>query len=229
MRYKCCSHILASVLFILCRSPLLCLYNYMFLLSVVCHIILIAINSRRNIYTCIYFAQVNFAQDYSKPAKHNRLNTFVLLAINMKFYYRPIILIQGMKGPHAGIMILYYLLFVVMQVRLILISTSNVLYCNATLAYHHHVLRSIKQTKITTYSNGQMPMYSDYYACALAINCTFIFKCVTYDHTSKIGYLEGVFDVVHLYILKILCYNMPNLSTQYPSCSSYKFVCILYY
>ena len=67
--YKCCSHIVASVLFILCRSPLLFLYNYMFLLSVVCHIILIAINSRRNIYTCIYFAQVNFAQDYSKPAK----------------------------------------------------------------------------------------------------------------------------------------------------------------
>ena len=79
VRYKCCSHILASVLFILCRSPLLFLYNYMFLLSVVCHIILIAINSRRNRYTCIYFAQEKFAQDYLKPAKNNRLNTFVLL------------------------------------------------------------------------------------------------------------------------------------------------------
>ena len=151
VRYKCCSHILASVLFILSRSPLLFLYNYMFLLSVVCHIILIAINSRRNIYTCFYFSQVNFAQDYSKSAKNNRLNTFVLLAINMKYYYRPI---------------------------------------------------------------------SDCYACAHAINCTFIFKCVTYDHTSKIGYLmEGIFDVVHLYILKILCYDTHNLSTQYPSCS----------
>ena len=183
VRYKCCGHILASVLFILCRSPLLFLYNYMFLLSVVYHIILIAINSRRNIYKCIYFAQENFAQDYSKPAKTNRLNTFVMLSINMNFYYRPIILIQGLKGPHAETKILYYLLCVVMKVRLIIISTSNVLYCNATLAYHHHVLRSIKQTKITTYSNGKIQMYSDCYAYAHAINCTFIFKCVTYDHT----------------------------------------------
>ena len=148
----------------------------------------------------------------------------------MRFCYRPIILIQGLKGPHAGTMILYYLLFVVMQVRLILISTSNVLYCKTTLAYHHHVLRSIKQTKITTYSNGQMQMYSDCYACAHAINYTFIFKCVTYDHTSKIGYLmEGVFNVVHLYIRKILCYDMPNLSTQYPSCSSLFISSFVYY
>ena len=139
----------------------------------------------------------------------------------MKFYYRPIIFIQGLKGLHAGTMILYYLLFVVMKVRLILISTSNVLYCNATLAYHHHVLRSIKQNKITTYPNGQMKMYSDWYAYAHVINCTFIFKCVTNGHTSKISYLmESVFDVVHLYIRKILCYDTPNLSTQYPSCSS---------
>ena len=93
----------------------------MFLLSVVCHIILIAINSRRNIYTCIAFAQVNFAQDYSKPAKNNRLNIFVLLSINMNFYYRSIILIQGLKGFHAGTMIFYYLLFVVMKVRLIIV------------------------------------------------------------------------------------------------------------
>ena len=116
----------------------------MFPLSIVCYIILIAINSRRNIYTCIYFAQVNFAQDYSKPVKNNRLNTFVLLAINMKFYYRPI---------------------------------------------------------------------SDCYACAHAINCTFIFKYVTYDHTSKICYLmEGVFEV-----------------TQYPSCSSLLISLFVYY
>ena len=102
------------------------------------------------------------------------------------------------------------------------------MYCNATLAYHHHVLRSIKQTKITTYSNGQM--YSDCYAYAHAINCTFIFKCVTYDHTSKICYLmDGVFDVLHLYIRKILCYNTPNLSTQYPSCSSLFISLFVYY
>ena len=65
-------------------------------------------------------------------------------------------------------------------------------------------------------------MYSDCYAYAHAINCTFIFKCVTYDHTSKICYLmEGVFHVVHLYIRKILCYDTPNLSTQYPSAVVY--------
>ena len=88
-----------------------------------------------------------------------------------------------------------------------------------------HVLRSIKQTKITTYSNGQMQMYSE-----CIVNCTFIFKCVTYDHTSKICYLmEGVFDVVHLYIRKILCYDTPNLSTQYPSCSSLFISSFVYY
>ena len=147
MRYKCCSHILASVLFILCRSPLLFLYNY-YVSSQCCLPYYINCNQLKKKYKYMYlFCQVNFAQDYSKPAKNYRLNTFVLLAINMNFYYRPIILIQGLKGPHAGTMILCYLLFVVMKVRLIIISTSNVLYCNATLAYHHHVLRSIKQTK----------------------------------------------------------------------------------
>ena len=29
--------------------------------------------------------------------------------------------------------------------------------------------------------------------------------------------MEGVFYVVHLYMRKILCYDTPNLSTQYPS------------
>ena len=54
---------------------------------------------------------------------------------------------------------------------------------------------------------------SDCYACAHAINCTFIFKYVTYDHTSKIGYLmEGVFEV-----------------TQYPSCSSLLISLFVYY
>ena len=118
----------------------------------------------------------------------------------MNFYYRSIIFIQGLKGPHAGTMILCYLLFVVMKVRLIIISTSNVLYCNATLTYHHHVLRSIKQAKITTYSNEQT--YSNCYAYAHAINCTFIFKYLTYGHTSKMCYfMEDLFDVVHLYII----------------------------
>ena len=56
-----------------------------------------------------------------------------------------------------------------------------------------------------------------------------IFKCVTYDHTSKIGYMEGVFDVVHLYIPKIPCYDTPNLSTQYPSCSSLFISSFVYY
>ena len=73
-------------------------------------------------------------------------------------------------------------------------------------------------------------MYSDCYAYAHAINCTFIFKCVTYDHTSKISYLmEDVFDVVHLYIRKILHYDTPNLSTQYPSCSSLFISLFVYY
>ena len=59
--------------------------------------------SRRNIYTCICFAQVNFARLFN-----NRLNTLVL-SINMNFYYRSIIFIQGLKGSFAGTMILCYL------------------------------------------------------------------------------------------------------------------------
>ena len=75
-----------------------------------------------------------------------------------------------------------------------------------------------------------MQMYSDCYAYAHAINCMFIFKCITYGHTSKISYLlEGVFDVVHLYIRKILCYDTRNLSTQYPSCSSLFISSFIYY
>ena len=41
--------------------------------------------------------------------------------------------------------------------------------------------------------------------------------------------MEGVFDVVHLYIRKILCYDTPNLSTQYPSCSSLFISSFVYY
>ena len=41
--------------------------------------------------------------------------------------------------------------------------------------------------------------------------------------------MEDVFDVVHLYIRKILCYDTPNLSTQYPSCSSLFISLFVYY
>ena len=47
---------------------------------------------------------------------------------------------------------------------------------------------------------------------------------------QKICYLmEGIFDVVHLYIRKILCYDTPNLSTQYPSCSTLFIILFVYY
>ena len=82
-------------------------------------------------------------------------------------------LLFSFKGSCAGTMKLCYFLFVVMNVRLIMVSTSKVLYCNATVDYHH-VMRSLKETKITTYSNEQM--YSNCYAYAHAINCRFMFN-----------------------------------------------------
>ena len=37
------------------------------------------------------------------------------------------------------------------------------------------------------------------------------------------------FDVVHMYIRKILCYDTPNLSTHYPSYSSLFISSFVYY
>ena len=58
------------------------------------------------------FCSGKFRTRLFKTCKNNRLNTIVLLSINIKFYYRPIILIQGLKWPHAGTK---------MKVRLIII------------------------------------------------------------------------------------------------------------